>query len=244
MRSRSILLFCFGLFSLAACSSTSSQASGQPGSAEEVQAPLPTIGLGSNPGQISGGADVRAIEPDAVESIVMIGDSITVGSTEALEEQFELLGFDTVTIVAQNNKRTAVSLRDNTSGSEIAAFIAQEVERPETQLWVVALGTNDISQYNDVEQMEAAVNEVLDPIPDNAPLIWINTYFDSRPQDTAEVNEAIERAIRARGNATVGRWSDVAPADGVLRRDGVHPGDDGAVIFASLVTTTVANFLQ
>lgn len=240
MGSRCASLVCLGMLSLAACTSTSSQASTE----DSVLAPLPTIGLGSNPGQISGGADVRAVDADAVESIVMIGDSITVGSTAVLEAQFDLLGFDDVTIVAQTNKRTAVPLRDNTSGSQIATFIADENQRPEEQLWIVALGTNDISQYDSVDQMREAINEVLAPIPAEAPLIWVNTYFGSRPNDTAQVNEAIERAVAERGNATVGRWADVAPADGVLRRDGVHPGDDGAVVFASLVTTTVANFLQ
>ena len=81
------------LLALAACSATSSEASDG-----GAQPPLPTIGLGSDIGQLSGGADVRAIDAGAVDSIVMIGDSITVGVTPALEEQFAQLGFTDVTI--------------------------------------------------------------------------------------------------------------------------------------------------
>ena len=228
------------LLALAACTSTSSEASDG-----GAQPPLPTIGLGSDIGQLSGGADVRAIDAGAVESIVMIGDSITVGATPALEEQFQQLGFSDVTIVAQQDKRIGQTFGDNSSGADIATFLANDMDgAPEEQLWVVALGTNDISQYNDVEDVIPVVESVLAPIPDGAPVVWVNTYFEDRPADTAEVNAAIEQVIAERGNATIGPWNVYAPADGVLRSDGVHPNGEGAVVFASVVTATVANFLQ
>ena len=188
---------------------------------------------------------MRAIDAGAVTSIVMIGDSITVGATSALDDQFARLGFDDVTIVAQQDKRIGQSFGDNSSGADIAAFAAGQYEgRPEERLWIVALGTNDISQYSSESEVETVIESVLASIPDDAPLIWVNTYFADRPDDTDRVNTAIEAVLARRGNATVGRWHDIAPADGVLRRDGVHPNEQGATVFASLVTTTVANFLQ
>ena len=88
----------------------------------------PRSGFGSDIGQLSGGADVRAIDAGAVESIVMIGDSITVGATPALEEQFQQLGFTDVTIVAQQDKRIGQSFGDNSSGADIATFLANEMD--------------------------------------------------------------------------------------------------------------------
>lgn len=209
------------------------------------ESPLPTIGLGSDIGSISGSAEVRAIDTGRVNSIVMIGDSITVGAMPYLEEQFEQLGFADVSINAQTGKRIGVTFGDNASGADIAEFIVAGVDAdPEETLWVVALGTNDIGQYNGVDEVAAEIDEILEPIPEESPLIWVNTYFGDRPEATAEVNEAIEAQLTARGNATIGRWSELAPTDGVLRSDGIHPGDDGAKVFADLVTTTVANFLQ
>jgi lysophospholipase L1-like esterase len=235
-------LLCFALLGAAACTSTSSQASTNP---NDPQAPLPTIGIGSDIGQISGGADVRAIDTGSVESIVMIGDSITVGAQPIIEEQFATLGFSEVTVIAQQDKRIGVTFANNSSGSDIATFVVGGSDHgDDEQLWVVALGTNDISQYSDVDDVVSAIDTVLEPIPEDAPLIWINTYFADRPEDTAEVNAAIEQAIGQRGNATIGRWSDIAPIDGVLRGDGVHPNTEGAKIFAGFVTTTVSNFLQ
>lgn len=228
--------------SVASCGGSATDA-GQP----FVESPLPTIGLGSDTGSgsISGGADVRAIDVGAIESVVMIGDSITVGSTPLLDEQLRQLGFAEVTISAQTGKRMDVSFGSNASGSSIARFVAgdQNGSAAET-LWIVALGTNDIGQYSSDDEIESAIDEVLAPIPDNAPLVWINTYFRDRVEGTIAVNEAIERRLVERGNATIGRWSEVAPNDGILRSDGVHPGDDGAKVFAQFVTLTVADFLQ
>jgi lysophospholipase L1-like esterase len=230
-----------GLVTLSACTSTESQAQSE----DAAGAPLPTIGIGSEVGQISGGADVRAVDANAVQSIVMIGDSITVGATAALDEQFAQLGFDDVMIVAQSSKRMVETSADNTSGAEIARFVTENQARSGSeQLWVIALGTNDIGKYADVTEVVSIIDEVLAPIPPDAPVIWVNTYLEANQDGAAEVNAAIELVIAARGNANVGRWSDIAPADGVLSSDGIHPGNDGAVVFATLVTTTVSNFLK
>ncbi len=243
IRSGLVPLALVGLLGLAACTSTSSEASSADGVAG-ADLPLPTIGLGSEIGQISGGADVRAIDTGSVESIVMIGDSITVGSQPLLEEQFDQLGFADVTIVAQNSKRIAQDISDNPSGADIAAFVAGDSGRAgDEQLWIVALGTNDISAYGSVDDIVGQMETLLLSVPADAPLVWVNTYFEGRPEDTAEVNTAIEQIVGSRSNAVVGRWSEIAPSDGVLSGDGVHPNSDGAKVFAALVTTTVADFL-
>lgn len=237
-----VLLVCLALGAAACAESSSAETeSGEP----FEESPLPTIGLGADLGSISGGTELRAIDTGEVDSIVMIGDSITVGSTPYLEERFDLLGFDDVSITAQNGKRIGVSFGSNPSGADVATFIAGAREGdPDETLWVVALGTNDIGQYDGPEEVEAVIDGVLDSIPDEAPLVWIDTFFADRPESTVDVNTAIEQRLRDRGNATIGRWSQLAPIEGVLQNDGVHPRDDGAKAFAELVTTTVADFLQ
>lgn len=248
MRPRVTVLTSCAALALGACTTAGATDGGdldtESGRPFEEQ-PVPTIGLGSDVGRISGGTEVRTIDAGRVDTIVMIGDSITVGSTPMLEEQFARLGFDEVSITAQNSKRIARSFGDNVSGSAIAEFIAgAQEDPPEETLWVVALGTNDIGQYDSQDDVEAQIGEVLDPIPIDAPLVWINTFIVDRPEQSAEVNAAIEAALSERGNATIGRWDEIAPYPGVLRSDGVHPGTDGAQVFADLVTTTVADFLR
>lgn len=178
-----------------------------------------------------------------VESIVMVGDSITVGATAPLDQQFADMGFDDALIVAQSSKRMAENEGDNSSGTDIVRFIAESEERPgREQLWVVALGTNDIGKYGSIDEIVAVMNGLLAPIPPESPVVWINTYLPANQAGTDDINAAIDQVVAARGNAVVGRWSDVAPADGVMSSDGVHPSDEGATVFASLVTSTVAEF--
>ncbi len=213
---------------------------------DATDVPLPTIGLGSDTGEGPAPRPTLAVEADQVERIAMIGDSITVGATPFLEEQFADLGID-ASIDAQVGKRIDVTGGSNLAGTRIAAGVAEQLDADgfddESVLWVVALGTNDIGQYAARDEVDAAIDDLLAEIPGDAPLVWINTYFADRPEQTAMVNEAIDWAVVRRGNATVGRWYDVAPTDGVLRSDGVHPNDDGAEVFATLVTATVDDAL-
>ena len=100
-----------------ACTATQSSAS-------EISPPPPTIGLGfefeSEPGPVRGMADVRAVEPEEIETIVMVGDSITLGSRPALEQRFGELGFDDVLIEAETGKRMTTSDgRARNEGSEL-----------------------------------------------------------------------------------------------------------------------------
>ena len=59
------------------------------------------------------------------------------------------------------------------------------------ELWVVALGTNDIGQYSSSDEIAAAVNEVIDAVPDESPLVWVDTYF----RDQAEQQDSSTRSF-------------------------------------------------
>jgi lysophospholipase L1-like esterase len=183
-----------------------------------------------------------AADPSAIDSVVMIGDSITKGSSQALEEGFNLLDLD-VDVQAQNGKRMAVSSGNNPSGSSVAEFIASGSDDHSNELWVVALGTNDIGQYSSPDGIAAAVNEVLDAVPDESPLVWVDAYYRDRSEQQDLVNTIIRDRVARRGNSVVAAWTEVATGDGVLSRDGVHPSTDGTEVFAFVVTDTAGAFL-
>ena len=174
----------------------------------------------------------------------MIGDSITKGSLPALDERFGLLGMSSITIEAENGKRMAVSSTQNPSGSSLAEFVAESSEADHSEeLWIVALGTNDIGQYDSPDEVAAAVNEVLERVPDEAPLVWVDTYFRDRPEQQELVNSIIRDRVERRGNSVVAPWSAFAPEDGVLTGAGVHPTSDGTEVFAFVVADTARVFL-
>jgi lysophospholipase L1-like esterase len=236
MRPR-ITALLFGAVLLAACGSNSQ--------ASDRGEPLPTIGLGSDvgDGRITGGVDVRAVGGEDVEQIVVIGDSITEASVDPLLTRLSDLGFDDPVINAKTGKRMSISFGSNDSGRAIASFISGD-DTYDDALWIVALGTNDIDQYPTEDDVAGAVEAVIDEVPDEAPLIWVDTYWTERPEGTEEVNDAIERVVADRGNAAVAHWTEVAGIDGVLRRDGVHPSSGGTEFFAAVVAETVQDFLQ
>ncbi len=229
-----------GVVALAGCATAAS------GGSES----LTTIGLGAplgfegNPGQL--GADGRvAADADSVDSVVMIGDSITKGSTPALQEQFAALGFTTVLIEAENGKRMVVSSGRNPGGASVAEFLSGGGDDDHSnELWVVALGTNDVGQYAGPDEIAAAVNEVLDNVPDEAPLVWVDTYFRDRPEQQELVNSIIRDRVERRGDGVVAPWSAFATIDGVLTGDGVHPTTDGTKSFAFVVADTARAFLD
>ncbi len=208
-------------------------------------APSGTVGGGlrieGDPGELGTHGSVAATA-SAIDSVVMIGDSITKGSTPALEERFDLLDLD-IDIEAQNGKRMAVSSGDNPSGSSVAEFIAGSSDDHSDELWVVALGTNDIGQYSSPDEIAAAVNEVLDAVPEESPLVWVDAYFRDRPEQQEVVNTIIRDRVTRRGNSVVAPWTEFATGDGVLSSDGIHPSDDGTEVFAFVVTDTTSAFL-
>jgi lysophospholipase L1-like esterase len=241
--------------SMSACAGSTSSATGG-------DAPLPTIGLGSDigeGGQISGGAEVRAVGTTEIDTVVMVGDSITVASTPQLETMFEQLGFDNVVIESKVGKRTSLSFGSNPSGSQVAenlvnfihslggADTASADDDPfdhSNELWVVALGTNDIDQYSDPAERAAAINEMLQTVPDESPLIWVDTFFRDRPDGTAEINDTIRARVGQRDNSVIAPWSAVADDEGNLRTDGVHPREQGSIVFANVVGNAIIEFLQ
>jgi len=196
---------------------------------------------------ISGAADVRAVGADDVDSVVMIGDSITVAARDELRTRFELMGMTSVVLESQNSKRMAVSTTENPSGVAVARFLVDVAEDDgdhSNELWVVALGTNDVNQYSSPDQLAAAVNEVLGAVPEESPLVWVDTYFESEPEAAGLVNSIVRDRIERRGNAVIAPWSLFAPADGVMTADGIHPTESGNDVFAFVVADTVQAFLD
>ena len=208
------------------------------------QVPPPAIDVSGDPAAISGAADAVADGAVDIDSIVMVGDSITRGATTDLTERYELLGLDHL-IEAQNGKRMAVSGPDNPSGASIVEFLAANGDGDHTdEVWVIALGTNDVGQYAGPDDIAAAVNEILSSVPDDAAVVWVDTYFRDRAEQAASLNSIVRDRVERRGDSVIAPWTAFAEGEGVLTGDGVHPTTDGADVFAFVVTDTVRAFLD
>jgi lysophospholipase L1-like esterase len=124
------------------------------------------------------------------------------------------------------------------SGVEAAGRVAAV----DPDLWVVALGTNDVANLDGVEAYATAIDTLLGAVPDDAPLVWIDVYVDTAEEASATFNRVLRDRLGQRGGATVVDWASVADDDGVLY-DGVHPGEDGNLVFADRAADGVAAWL-
>ena len=169
--------------------------------------------------------------------VVVIGDSITVASAPRILEGASEIDAD-VTVLAEINRRITVG-SDPAAGTDV---IAEVLSEGDPDVVVVALGTNDIGKYDSIEEYAAEIDELVGQLPDDLPLVWINTYLSRIPDDSAAFNAALIETLSERGNATIGRWSSIAQQGGMLR-DGVHPSEDGEQRFADLVVGEIENWL-
>ena len=169
-----------------------------------------------------------------VDTVAMVGDSITVGSQEALEEGFASLGLDDVDIDAESGRRM---LRGSSIGSGLDAVeeIAAAASRPTcgSSRWAPTTWPTTCPRST-----PPAIDELLAAIPADAPLVWVDTYLDDYAGAVGAVQRRPAQVLAARGRATVVDWASVAAEDGVLT-DGVHPSGFGVEEFTRRVVAAV-----
>jgi lysophospholipase L1-like esterase len=213
------------MVAVAACSSDRGTLTAPSFGAPEDSAP--TLDTG---GAVSGTGDIA--------SVAMVGDSITVASEMPLEDGFRGLGLDVQAIDAASGRRITAGGGAGTSG--IDAVVAMAPRRPD--LWVIALGSNDVFQYDGEEAYRNEIAALLNALPADAPVVWVDTYLADDPERSAEFNRALGDTLAFRGTATMADWANVAGGDGVLR-DGIHPSEEGAQQFADVVMAAVEPWL-
>jgi len=179
---------------------------------------------------------------DRPSTVAMVGDSITVASAERLDDALSALDLEVLVVDAQVGRRMTVGERDRLfTGADIVELVAHE-HSPE--LWVIALGTNDIGQYGDPAEVAEQIEVLLSRLPAGAPVVWVDTWFRGRDEQTAMVNAAIHSVIGARPDSYVVEWSAHAGHEGVLSGDGVHLTTGvGVERFAEVVASGVETLL-
>jgi lysophospholipase L1-like esterase len=170
-----------------------------------------------------------------IDSVAMVGDSITVRSEAPVADGFRDLGLDVRAIDAASGRR--MTAEGGSDGSGLGAVIALAAADP-PDLWVIALGSNDVLQYDGAEEYRAQIVTLLSALPADAPVVWVDTYLEDDPERSDQFNQALRDTLAYRGTSSVADWAAVAPGDGVLS-DGIHPSDEGTHQFADVVMAAV-----
>ena len=175
-------------------------------------------------------------------SMVMVGDSITQGSEDAVVYTLAASGLADVIVDGVPSRRIQVgagTTEDPESGIDAIARLLRAGVDPD--VWVVALGTNDIAKYESVDDYALLITTVVGMLPDDAPLVWVNAYRDDYPDESRQFDEVLADTLRDRDRTTVVDWASIAsaPDQQVLRDDGVHPNPEGRAMFARLVASGI-----
>ena len=178
-------------------------------------------------------------------SMAMVGDSITAGSADAIRYTLAAHGFTTMDIDGATSRRILEG--DGKGGRPLSgvATLYGMLADPDIDpdVWVVALGTNDIGQYDDPEQYRELIRTVLAMLPDDVPLVWVNAFRADKPEASTEFDQVLLDEVGRRDHSVVASWYDQASrADEteVLQDDGVHPSQHGRVVFSALVAEGIA----
>lgn len=223
--------------------STTDWFGGEAGSAGAVAAgDLPEGGGGADDAasEVVVATDDDRAEASDLTSVVVVGDSITQGSRDAIRYVLTADGFTDVTVDGVPSRRIETGGGANPE-SGIQAIYRMLAEGVDPDVWVIALGTNDIGKYPTDEEYAGLVEFVLDIVPEDRPLVWVDAFRDDYPEDSRRFNEILESELGERDGTALVRWADAVTNDPSLLRDGVHPRDEGEALFAIMIAEALSD---
>lgn len=198
-------------------------------------------GADKTPGANTGGNGSSGARPT---SMAMVGDSITARSKNALVFTLTAMGFDGITINGLTSRRIEIGDGSAAPLSGIKSMYQMLAFGVKPEVWVIALGTNDVGQYSGAEDYTRLIDAMASMLPVEMPLVWVDVYRPEYLDASRLFNQLLGEYMDKRGNAVVAHWYDLAaaPDQNILQHDHIHPNDRGTAVFASLVNDAIATF--
>lgn len=169
-------------------------------------------------------------------TVAVVGDSLTLSAEDDIAGELTGLGLDVLTIDGLESRRMARGdVRPRGTGA-IEAIKAAGVP----DLWVIALGTNDVGAQAGSDVFVADMVDVLALIPPDDPVVWVDLYIRDLADDIAEANASIRTVLQfRRGLSVVVDWNSHGDDPGVITDDGVHLTRSGRALFASSIADAI-----
>jgi lysophospholipase L1-like esterase len=138
-----------------------------------------------------------SLRPSATR-VSVIGDSLTIGTLPYQSEAFASAGWGHCAIDAYGARGIRTKLKkDKYTG--LTAVDAIRQTSGDSDLWVVALGTNDAGIYAKAKHAEV-IGMMMDKIGSAHTVIWVNVYLPKTPQHQANWNRALATVAKERGD--------------------------------------------
>ena len=237
-------------FALAACGGGEPAAEAVQGTVAPVaSAPSPTqpavaasttlvpVELANEGGVVVTAPPVTVREP---LSVAVVGDSLTLAASEQIGVALTAIGMEVLAVDGVESRRMV-------GGSIPPGVDAIEqilAAGADPDVWVVALGTNDIGAKLAGEAAAADVRAVLALLPADAPVVWVNTWIRDSAGDAALFNNEIRKVLDDRPNSGIVDWYDNAKDDeALIVGDGIHLTDLGEARFAAQMAAGIIDLV-
>lgn len=171
------------------------------------------------------------------DTVAVVGDSLTVAATEEITAALSGAGVRTVIVDGRESRRMATDAAGLPSG---VAAIEEILVRMEPDLWVVALGTNDVAAEVADDRFVLDLRATLTAVPVDVPLVWVDVWIRDRLDDVVAANDLLRGELDRRvAPTTIVDWFASATADGLITGDGVHLTQAGQDRFAAVIAEAV-----
>lgn len=174
--------------------------------------------------------------PPPPGSVAIVGDSLTVSAEEEITAALAMGGVGEVVFDAAEGRRINHATDGKTSGVTAAEELAAAPGEPD--LWVVALGTNDVPGFGP-DGYRADIEALLAEIPSGAPVIWVDAWIERRIDEARAANAVLREVAAERPGTTVIDWFQFGDDPGLIIDDGIHLTDAGQVRFAEQIALAV-----
>ena len=185
-------------------------------------------------------ADGIAAGPTFPSTVAVVGDSLTLSARDEITAELTGLGLEVLIVDGVESRRMTAGSSSLPSGLDAIETIREEFA-DEPDLWVIALGTNDVGAQVGDDRFGDDVQATLAAIGTDAPVVWVDLWIRDRRDDVVAANGTIRDAVGERSSpAGVVGWFAHGAGEGVVTGDGVHLTDRGQEIFATAIANQVA----
>jgi lysophospholipase L1-like esterase len=174
--------------------------------------------------------------PPPPGSVAIVGDSLTVSAQEEITVALAAVGVVDVVFDAAEGRRINHATDGKTSGVTAAEELAAAAGDPD--VWVVALGTNDVPGFGP-DSYRTDIEALLAEIPPGAPVIWVDAWIERRIDETRAANTVLREVAAEHPGMTVVDWFQFGDDPGVIIDDGIHLADAGQLRFAEQIAAAV-----
>jgi lysophospholipase L1-like esterase len=227
--------------------STGSSTGGSDGATESASGDVRAPGADAATSGIDGArepdSDIEIVPPFPT-TVAVVGDSLTLSARDEITAELADLGLDVLVVDGVESRRMTAGSSARPSGLDAIRSIREEFAA-DPDLWVIALGTNDVGAQVDEDRFREDLRATIAGVGLDAPLVWVDIWIRDRRDAAVVANGVIrdEIAERSPPSGVVG-WFAHGAGDGMVTGDGVHLTERGQAAFATAIVNQVRSIYR